>query len=234
MFPLYMAKRADAIAFCVKLCYDGGETEVFFMMKRIAMLLTAALLLCALAAAETYVDERYTLTLPEGLAPVAAADMEGYLQAAARDAGADYEGEALLAVGENAAISVVQADTAYAGTQAAAEAMVAEYADYVAGFEAVEPQYIEAGGRTFALIQVALDGETASHYLLVEDGILYTLTFVGVAEADILSTLESFAPSPAATAAPTATVAPSASAAAEEPTEEPSLALVTPSPTPAG
>lgn len=209
-------------------------------MKKIAMLLIAALLLCALATAETYAGGGYTLTLPEGFALVAEADMEGYREAAARDAGADYEDEALLAIGENAAISVVQANTAYAGTQEAAEAMVAEYADYVAGFETVEPQYTEAGGREFALIQVSLDGETASHYLLVEDGTLYTLTFVGVEEADILSVLESFAPSAAATAAPTATVAPSASVApgetapTQDATVEPSLALITPSPTPVG
>lgn len=209
-------------------------------MKKIAMLLIAALLLCALATAETYAGGGYTLTLPEGFALVAEADMEGYREAAARDAGADYEGEALLAIGENAAISVVQANTAYAGTQEAAEAMVAEYADYVAGFETVEPQYTEAGGREFALIQVSLDGETASHYLLVEDGTLYTLTFVGVEEADILSVLESFAPSAAATAAPTATVAPSASVApgetapTQDATVEPSLALITPSPAPVG
>lgn len=209
-------------------------------MKKIAMLLIAALLLCALATAETYAGGGYMLTLPEGFALVAEADMEGYREAAARDAGADYEGEALLAIGENAAISVVQANTAYAGTQEAAEAMVAEYADYVAGFETVEPQYTEAGGREFALIQVSLDGETASHYLLVEDGTLYTLTFVGVEEADILSVLESFAPSAAATAAPTATVAPSASVApgetapTQDATVEPSLALITPSPAPVG
>lgn len=209
-------------------------------MKKIAMLLIAALLLCALATAETYAGGSYTLTLPEGFALVAEADMEGYREAAARDAGADYEGEALLAIGENAAISVVQANTAYAGTQEAAEAMVAEYADYVAGFETVEPQYTEAGGREFALIQVSLDGETASHYLLVEDGTLYTLTFVGVEEADVLSVLESFAPSAAATAAPTATVAPSASVApgetapTQDATVEPSLALITPSPAPVG
>lgn len=209
-------------------------------MKKIAMLLIAALLLCALATAETYAGGGNTLTLPEGFALVAEADMEGYREAAARDAGADYEGEALLAIGENAAISVVQANTAYAGTQEAAEAMVAEYADYVAGFETVEPQYTEAGGREFALIQVSLDGETASHYLLVEDGTLYTLTFVGVEEADVLSVLESFAPSAAATAAPTATVAPSASVApgetapTQDATVEPSLALITPSPAPVG
>ena len=210
------------------------------MMKKIAILLTAALLLCALAAAETYVGERYTLTLPEGFAPVAEADMEGYLQAAARDAGAAYDGDEMLALGTDASISVMGASTVHANTQEAAEALIAEYADYVAGFEAVEAQYIEAGGREFALFQVSLDGRTASQYLLVENGMLYTLTFVGVEEADILSTLESFAPSAAATAAPTATVAasasaaPPASAAAEETTEELSLASITPSPAPVG
>ena len=107
------------------------------MMKKIAILLTAALLLCALAAAETYVGERYTLTLPEGFAPVAEADMEGYLQAAARDAGAAYDGDEMLALGTDASISVMGASTVHANTQEAAEALIAEYADYVAGFEAV-------------------------------------------------------------------------------------------------
>ena len=51
-----------------------------------------------------------------------------------------------------------------------------EYAAYVAGFENVEAQTAEVGGRIFALVQVALDGEVTSQYLLVEGGTLYTLT----------------------------------------------------------
>ena len=128
-------------------------------MKKIAMLLIAALLLCALAAAETVETSGYALTLPEGFVPVSEAEMEGYREASARDAGGAYEGEALMARREGAAISVVEAATAYAGTREAAEALVAEYADYVAGFESVEPQYVEAGGREFAMVQVSLDGE---------------------------------------------------------------------------
>ena len=109
-------------------------------MKKIAMLPLAARHFCALAAAETVAAPDYTLTLPEGFAPVSEAEMEGYRQASARDAGGVYQGEALMARRGNAAISVVETATAYAGTREAAEALVAEYADYVAGFDGVEPQ----------------------------------------------------------------------------------------------
>ncbi len=195
-------------------------------MKKIAMLLIAALLLCALATAETAQTSAYALTLPEGFVPVTEAELEGYREASARDAGGVYQGEALMARRGNAAISVVETATAYAGTREAAEALVAEYADYVAGFDGVEPQYIEAGGREFAMIQVSLDGEVTSQYLLVQDGRLYTLTFTGVPEAETLAALESLtfaseaAPSPsaapiAAQETPSPSAAPQASAAAQ-------------------
>ena len=173
-------------------------------MKKIAMLLIAALLLCALATAETAQTSAYALTLPEGFVSVTEAELEGYREA----------------------LSVVETATAYAGTREAAEALVAEYADYVAGFDGVEPQYIEAGGREFAMIQVSLDGEVTSQYLLVQDGRLYTLTFTGVPEAETLAALESLtfaseaAPSPsaapiAAQETPSPSAAPQASAAAQ-------------------
>ena len=72
--------------------------------------------------------------------------------------------------------------------------LVAEYANYVAGFESVEPQYFTAGGREFARVQVSMDGQVASQYLLVEGGTLYALTFVGVADEEALSVLEGFVP----------------------------------------
>ena len=183
-------------------------------MKKIAMLLIAALLLCALATAETAQTSAYALTLPEGFVPVTEAELEGYREASARDAGGVYQGEALMARRGNAAISVVETATAYAGTREAAEALVAEYADYVAGFESVEPQYVEAGGREFAMVQVSLDGKVTSQYLLVEDGRLYTLTFTGVSEEETLATLESLTfageETPQASKAPEASAAPSA------------------------
>ena len=163
-------------------------------MKRIAMVLLAALLACACAAAETLEDAQSMITLPEGFELVAEAEMEGYRQAAAQDTGAAYAGESLLAVRDEAAISLVSAPSAYEDTRVAADALLAEYAQYVEGFENVEAQYVEAGGREFALIQVALDGEAASQYLLLEGGTLYVLTFVGVDETETLAVLESFAP----------------------------------------
>ena len=93
-------------------------------MKKIAMLLIAALLLCALATAETAQTSAYALTLPEGFVPVTEAELEGYREASARDAGGVYQGEALMARRGNAAISVVETATAYAGTREAAEALV--------------------------------------------------------------------------------------------------------------
>ena len=160
-------------------------------MKKIVLLLIAALLLCAFAAAETVETPAYALTLPEGFVPVSETEMEGYREASARDAGGRYEGEALMALRDGEAITVVEGSTDYAETRAAAEALVAEYADYVAGFESVEPQYVEAGGREFAMVQVSLDGKVTSQYLLVKDGRLYTLTFTGVSEEETLATLES-------------------------------------------
>ena len=153
-------------------------------MKKIALLLVAALVLCAVAAAETVEMPDYALTLPEGFAAVSEAEMEGYREASARDAGGRYEGEALMALRDGEAITVVEGSTDYAETREAAEALVAEYADYVAGFESVEPQYVEAGGREFAMVQVSLDGKVTSQYLLVEGGRLYTLTFTGVSEEE--------------------------------------------------
>ena len=187
-------------------------------MKKIVLLLIAALLLCAVAAAETVETPDYALTLPEGFAadgtPVYYATMEGYREASARDAGGRYEGEALMALRDGEAITVVEGSTDYAETREAAEALVAEYADYVAGFESVEPQYVEAGGREFAMVQVSLDGKVTSQYLLVEDGRLYTLTFTGVSEEETLATLESLTfageETPQASKAPEASVAPSA------------------------
>lgn len=183
-------------------------------MKKIVLLLIAALLLCAFAAAETVETPDYALTLPEGFAAVSEAEMEGYREASARDAGGRYEGEALMALRDGEAITVVEGGTDYAETREAAEALVAEYADYVAGFESVEPQYVEAGGREFAMVQVSLDGKVTSQYLLVEGGRLYTLTFTGVSEEETLATLESltFAGEevPQASKAPEASAAPSA------------------------
>ena len=190
-------------------------------MKKIAMLALAALLLCALAAAETVAAPDYTLTLPEGFAPVSEAEMEGYRQASARDAGGVYEGEALLALRGGAAISVVKAATSYADAREAAGALVQEYAGYVAGFESVEPQYVEAGGREFALVQVSLDGEVASQYLLVEGGALYTLTFVGVPEEEALATLAGMTFAAEATPSPTAAPLPSAPVASAAPLSTP-------------
>ena len=92
-----------------------------------------------------------------------------------------------------------------------------EYAGYVAGFESVEPQYVEAGGREFALVQVSLDGEVASQYLLVEGGALYTLTFVGVPEEEALATLAGMTFAAEATPSPTAAPLPSAPAASAAP-----------------
>ena len=112
-------------------------------MKKIVLLLIAALLLCAFAAAETVETPDYALTLPEGFVPVSETEMEGYREASARDAGGRYEGEALMALRDGEAITVVEGSTDYAETREAAEALVAEYADYVAGFESVEPQYVE-------------------------------------------------------------------------------------------
>ena len=74
-------------------------------MKKIAMLLAAALLLCAMAAAETVEMSDAFLTLPEGFVPVSQADMEGYREAAARDAGGRDAGEALLARRESVPVS---------------------------------------------------------------------------------------------------------------------------------
>lgn len=173
-------------------------------MKKIAILLAAALFFCALATAEAVTAQGFALTLPEGFAVVPATDMEGYREAAARDACAAYGGEVLLATREGAAISVVTAATAYADAHGAAEALVAEYANYVAGFESVEPQYFTAGGREFARVQVSMDGQVASQYLLVEGGTLYALTFVGVADEEALSVLEGFVPGTPATPTPPA------------------------------
>lgn len=211
-------------------------------MKKIAMLLVAALLLFACASAETYVGVGFTITLPDGFAPQDEEQMQGYREAAARDAGAEYEGEALLAVREGASVSVVYAVSDHADTQAAADALIAEYANYVAGFDGVEAQSVEAGPWTYSRIQVALDGETASQYLLLDGGTLYTLTFVGLEEQEMLDVLASFMPSsaqtgqdasaiqPEATTEPEATAEP-ATATEPETTSEPeatSLALETP------
>ena len=91
-------------------------------MKKIALLLVAALVLCAVAAAETVEMPDYALTLPEGFAAVSEAEMEGYREASARDAGGRYEGEALMALRDGEAITVVEGSTDPAGTRAAAEA----------------------------------------------------------------------------------------------------------------
>lgn len=180
-------------------------------VKKIAMLLAAALLLCAMAAAETVEMSDAFLTLPEGFVPVSQADMEGYREAAARDAGGRDAGEALLARREGASISVLSAQTDCAEVDEAAPALIAEYAGYVEGFESVEPQYLAVGGRKFACIQVSVDGEVASQYLLVEGGKLYVVTFMGVREEEMLATLESFAPRGVQTPAPSAAAAPEAS-----------------------
>ena len=94
-------------------------------MKKIVLLLIAALLLCAFAAAETVETPDYALTLPEGFAAVSEAEMEGYREASARDAGGRYEGEALMALRGGEAITVVEGSTDHAETREAAEAMVA-------------------------------------------------------------------------------------------------------------
>ena len=88
----------------------------------------------------------------------------------------------------------------------------------MAGFENVEAQTAEVGGRIFALVQVALDGEVTSQYLLVEGGTLYTLTFTGVSEEETRAVLESFSPtaaSPQPTLMTVSTPAPSPAPAAE-------------------
>ncbi len=165
-------------------------------MKKFALMLLA-LLLCASAMAESAAQTGAFLTLPEGFAPIAEAEEQGYREAAAHDAGARYAGEMLLARREEAAIALTQAPTEHASAQEAAEALLDEYAAYVAGFESVEAQTVEVGGRIFALVQVALDGEATSQYLLVEGGTLYTLTFTGVSEEETLAVLESFTPAAA-------------------------------------
>ena len=53
-------------------------------MKKIVLLLIAALLLCAFAAAETVETPDYALTLPEGFAAVSEEEMDGYREASAR------------------------------------------------------------------------------------------------------------------------------------------------------
>ena len=170
-------------------------------MKKFALMLLA-LLLCASATAESAAQTGAFLTLPEGFAPIAEAEEQGYREAAAHDAGARYAGEMLLARRGEAAIALTQATTEHASAQEAAEALLDEYAAYVAGFESVEAQTVEVGGRIFALVQVALDGETTSQYLLVEGGTLYTLTFTGVSEEETRAVLESFSPA-AASSQPT-------------------------------
>ena len=177
-------------------------------MKKFALMLLA-LLLCASAMAESAAQIDAFLTLPEGFAPIAEAEEQ--------DAGARYAGEMLLARREEAAIALTQAPTEHASAQEAAEALLDEYAAYVAGFESVEAQTVEVGGRVFALVQVALDGETTSQYLLVEGGTLYTLTFTGVSEEETLAALESFSPaaaSPQPTLMTVSTPAPSPAPAA--------------------
>lgn len=175
-------------------------------MKKIAIFLLASLLVCVCAAAEV---PRDTMELPEGFSWVDETEMEGYRQAATQDSGATYAGESLLAVRDGAAISLVSAGSEYADTRAAAEALLEEYAGYIDGFENVEAEYVEAGEREFARFQVALDGEPAAQYLLLENGTLYVLTFAGVDEAEALAVLESFEPA-----------APDATGAADAETDE--------------
>ena len=185
-------------------------------MKKFALMLLA-LLLCASAMAESAAQTGAFLTLPEGFAPIAEAEEQGYREAAAHDAGARYAGEMLLARRGEATIALTQATTEHASAQEAAEALLDEYAAYVAGFENVEAQTVEVGGRVFALVQVALDGETTSQYLLVEGGTLYTLTFTGVSEEETLAVLGSFSPaaaSPQPTLLAVSTPAPSPAPAA--------------------
>lgn len=185
-------------------------------MKKFALMLLA-LLLCASATAESAAQTGAFLTLPEGFAPIAEAEEQGYREAAAHDAGARYAGEMLLARRGEATIALTQATTEHASAQEAAEALLDEYAAYVAGFENVEAQTVEVGGRIFALVQVALDGEVTSQYLLVEGGTLYTLTFTGVSEEETRAVLESFSPtaaSPQPTLLTVSTPAPSPAPAA--------------------
>lgn len=184
-------------------------------MKRIALLALCALLSAALptvALAQAYAGGAFEMQLPQGYRVIDEEDMEGYRQAAARDIGAQVEVEALLAVADGASLSVLCSTTDRADALEVAEALVAEYAGYIEGFEAVEPESVQAGENTFAQVQFSLDGEIASQYFLVESGALFTLTFVGATQEDMLEVLKSFAP-----AGRTGTASPSASASPAAP-----------------
>ena len=198
-------------------------------MKKIAMLLVVALLVCMCASAEIYVAGSCAIELPEGFEAVSEQDMQGYREAAAQDVGAVYEGEALLAVRGEESISVVQEETDLADTFLAAEALIAEYGEYIDGFESVQPQTVSAGGHDFSMIQLSLDGETTSQYLLLEKGVLFMLTFIGVSEEDTLFVLESFATAAAQSDGSAAQAdAPAQTDAAEQtaqPTPQPALEL---------
>lgn len=163
------------------------------MKKIMTILLLAAMFMLPASFAEVYEGSMYTVELPEGFAAIGQEEMTGYLAAAEADAGAAIAGDAMLAEKENASISIVCVASDTKDTATAVDAIVAEYAEYIDGFETVVPEDVEAGEHTFTMLQFAVDGEVASQYFLLEDGQMYTLTFLGVEDADIKAVLDGFA-----------------------------------------
>lgn len=147
-------------------------------MKRFFALLLAALLLAVPALAQGY-----TLILPEGFSWVEDEPaLAGYLAAAGADADSAFSGEARLALGEGASISVVRAETDAPDAQSASEAILAGYAEYIAGFESVQPEAVTIGENAFWRYSFAIDDALATQYCAVREGEMVLITLINADE----------------------------------------------------
>ncbi len=156
-------------------------------MKKIAAILLALLLIPA-ALADTYTGDAFVFELPEGFA---LAQDAGYLEAASADAGAALEG-AMLALSGEKSISAVHTDSEAADAQAAALAVIEEYAAFIPGFENVAPEPVQIGERAFVRVRFAVDGAVAQQFFLAEGGKLFVITCMGMAEDEAEAALAGF------------------------------------------
>ena len=155
-------------------------------MKKWFVCCLAALLLCAPALAEI------SFVPPAGYAP---AEDAGYFAAAQSDVGADFDGEARVFAADGKSISLVMLKSDAASSEQAARNLVQEYAEYIDGFENVQPTAVEAGGRTFQRLDFSVDGETVSQMVYADGENLCLFSFAGMDDSEILAALAGFTPS---------------------------------------
>lgn len=175
-------------------------------MKRFLAALLALIVLAApaLAEAQLYEGERFSISLPEELAVLSAETVEGYLQAATQDiedalgAAGEEPAEAnylLVAATADGASSLNIVATPSDGRSAEELALAAseDLKDLVAGLTGSGlTSGGEVNGMAYSSVSYSLYGSDLAQYYMVVGDTVYCLTFANLEQAVIDDILASF------------------------------------------